>query len=224
MQLQRRFDLIPNLVETAKAYMAHERETLEAVTQARAAAIAGLSAAQANPGDPAAMQQLAQTQGALTGALGRFTRDGRGLPRPQGQPEHDAAVGGADLDREPVAFARQAYNDSVMNYNNRRQAFPGSVHRRACSTSARPPSGRSTPATPRPAKRRRCSSDPSSVNFFERQRAARGTTVRLVLLFAAAVVSIVAVVDAIVAVALPQLSRPRRCVGVDRSRPARSRC
>src|SRR5690242_21426263 len=72
VQLQRRFDLIPNLVETAKGYLAHERQTLEAVTNARTAAMAGLSAAQQNPGDPAAMKQLAETQGALAGALGRL--------------------------------------------------------------------------------------------------------------------------------------------------------
>src|SRR5438132_5396802 len=72
VQLQRRFDLIPNLVETAKGYMAHERETLEAVTNARAAAMAGLSAAQQNPGDPVAMKKLADSQGQLAGALGRL--------------------------------------------------------------------------------------------------------------------------------------------------------
>ena len=72
VQLQRRFDLIPNLVETVKGYLSHERETLEAVTQARNLAQAGLSAAKADPGDPAAMAQLAQSQGMLNGALGRL--------------------------------------------------------------------------------------------------------------------------------------------------------
>jgi len=127
VQLQRRFDLIPNLVETAKAYMAHERQTLEAVTNARAAAMAGLSAAQQDPGNPAAMKQLAQTQGALTGALGRLN------VAVEAYPELKASQNMMQLSEEltstenRVAFARQAYNDSVLSYNNRRQAFPGSL-------------------------------------------------------------------------------------------------
>src|SRR5690554_8075858 len=72
VQLQRRFDLIPNLVETAKGYLTHERETLEAVIAARSAAMSGLSAAKASPGDPAAMAELGQSQGLLNGALGRL--------------------------------------------------------------------------------------------------------------------------------------------------------
>jgi LemA protein len=127
VQLQRRFDLIPNLVETAKAYMAHERDTLEAVTNARAAAVAGLSSAQANPGDPAAMKQLAQTQGALSGALGRFTATAEAYPDLKANQNMMQLSEELTSTENKVAFSRQAYNDAVMSYNNRRQAFPGSV-------------------------------------------------------------------------------------------------
>lgn len=127
VQLQRRFDLIPNLVETAKAYMAHERQTLEAVTAARSAAMSGLSAAQANPGDPAAMQQLAQTQGALASALGRFTAVAEAYPDLKANQNMMQLSEELTSTENRVAFARQAYNDSVMTYNNRRETFPTSV-------------------------------------------------------------------------------------------------
>ena len=128
VQLQRRFDLVPNLVETAKAYMAHERETLEAVVAARGAALAGLSAAQASPGDPGAMQQLEAGQGALNAALGRL------IAVAESYPDLKANQNMAQLSEEltstenKVAFARQAYNDAVMAYNNRRETFPTSVY------------------------------------------------------------------------------------------------
>jgi len=127
VQLQRRFDLIPNLVETVKGYMSHERETLEAVTQARNIAQAGLSAAKADPGDPAAMAQLAQSQGMLNSALGRL------LAVSEAYPDLKASQNMMQLTEEltstenKVAFARQAYNDSVIAYNNRREVFPSSV-------------------------------------------------------------------------------------------------
>ncbi|MCD9005030.1 LemA family protein [Luteimonas sp. XNQY3] len=127
VQLQRRFDLIPNLVETVKGYMRHERETLEAVTHARNLAQAGLSAAKADPGDPAAMAQLAQSQGMLNGALGRL------LAVSEAYPDLKASQNMMQLTEEltstenKVAFARQAYNDSVMAYNNKREVFPSSV-------------------------------------------------------------------------------------------------
>lgn len=127
VQLQRRFDLIPNLVETAKAYMAHEKETLEGVTAARSAAMSGLSAAQAKPGDPEAMKKLSQSQGALTGALSRLNFVAEQYP------DLKASANMMQLSEEltstenRVAFSRQAYNDSVMSYNNRRQSFPASL-------------------------------------------------------------------------------------------------
>lgn len=126
VQLQRRFDLIPNLVETAKGYIRHERETLEAVIAARGAAMAGLSAAKASPGDPSAMAELAASQGALNGALGRL------LAVAEAYPDLKANQNMMQLSEEltstenKVAFARQAFNDSVMAYNNRREVFPSS--------------------------------------------------------------------------------------------------
>ena len=127
VQLQRRFDLIPNLVETAKGYMQHERDTLEAVIAARGAAMAGLSAAKARPGDPAAMAELASTQGMLDGALGRL------MVVAEAYPDLKANQTMAQLSEEltstenRVAFARQAYNDAVMAYNNKREVFPSSL-------------------------------------------------------------------------------------------------
>lgn len=127
VQLQRRFDLIPNLVETAKGYLSHERETFEAVTAARAAAMSGLAAAKASPGDPAAMAELGKSQGLLNGALGRL------MVSVEAYPELKASQNMMQLTEEltstenKVAFARQAFNDSVMSYNNKREVFPSSI-------------------------------------------------------------------------------------------------
>jgi LemA protein len=127
VQLQRRYDLIPNLVETAKGYLKHERETLENVITARNAAVTGLKAAAANPGDPAAMQQLAGAENMLTGALGKL------FALSEAYPDLKANTTMMQLSEEltstenRVAFARQAFNDAVMSYNNKREIFPNTI-------------------------------------------------------------------------------------------------
>ncbi len=124
VQLTRRYDLIPNLVETAKGYIKHERETLEAVIRARSAAVSGLQAAAAKPGDAAAMQELAGAESMLSGALGRL------LAVVEAYPDLKANQNMMQLSEEltstenKVAYARQAYNDSVMTYNTAREVFP----------------------------------------------------------------------------------------------------
>ena len=127
VQLQRRFDLIPNLVEVAKKYMAHERETLEAVIAARSAAQSGLSAAKANPGDPAAMAQLAAAQNQLNAGLGRLLAVAEAYPDLKANQNMMQLTEELTSTENKVAFARQAFNDSVMAYNNRREVFPSSV-------------------------------------------------------------------------------------------------
>ena len=127
VQLQRRFDLIPNLVETAKGYLHHERETLEAVVAARGAAMAGLSAAKASPGDPAAMAQLAGAQGALDGAIGRLLAVAEAYPDLKANQTMMQLSEELTSTENKVAFARQAYNDAVMGYNNRREVFPANL-------------------------------------------------------------------------------------------------
>src|SRR5687768_9223984 len=127
VQLQRRFDLIPNLVETAKGYIKHERETLEAVIAARSAAMSGLSAAKASPGDPAAMAELASSQGMLNGALGRLMAVAEAYPDLKANQNMMQLTEELTSTENKVAFARQAFNDSVMAYNNRREVFPSSI-------------------------------------------------------------------------------------------------
>jgi LemA protein len=127
VQLQRRFDLIPNLVETAKGYIKHERETLEAVVTARGAAMAGLSAAKASPGDPAAMAELANSQGVLNGALGRLMAVAEAYPDLKANQNMMQLSEELTSTENKVAFARQAFNDSVMAYNNKREVFPSSI-------------------------------------------------------------------------------------------------
>ncbi len=127
VQLKRRYDLIPNLVETAKGYIKHERETLEAVIKARNVALAAAQAASANPGNPAAMQGLNQAEGALTGVLGRLLAVSEAYPDLKANQNMLALQEELTSTENKVSFARQGYNDSVMEYNVRRESFPGNI-------------------------------------------------------------------------------------------------
>jgi LemA protein len=124
VQLTRRYDLIPNLVETAKGYMKHERETLEAVVNARNTAVAGLKAAAADPTDPEAMKKLAQAEQGLSGALGRLFALSEAYPDLKANENMMQLSEELTTTENKVAFSRQAYNDSVMIYNTLRESFP----------------------------------------------------------------------------------------------------
>jgi len=127
VQLKRRYDLIPNLVEAAKGYLAHERQTLEAVIAARGQAVSAASRAAAAPGDPAAMQGLAQAEGALGGAMSRLLAVFESYPDLKANQNILQVQEELTSTENKIAFARQAYNDSVMDYNTRREAFPDNV-------------------------------------------------------------------------------------------------
>jgi LemA protein len=127
VQLIRRHDLIPNLVETAKGYLKHERETLDAVVRARSAAVDAQSAASKAPGDPTAMGQLAGAENVLTQALGRLFALAEAYPDLKANQNMMQLSEELTSTENRVAFARQAYNDAVMSYNTQREVFPAKL-------------------------------------------------------------------------------------------------
>ena len=127
VQLKRRYDLIPNLVEAAKGYITHERETLEKVIAARNSAMGASQKAAAAPGDAAAMQGLAQAEGQLGGALGRMMAVFEAYPDLKANQNVLQVQEELTSTENKIAFARQAYNDSVMEYNTKRESFPDTI-------------------------------------------------------------------------------------------------
>jgi LemA protein len=127
VQIKRRNDLIPNLVEIVKGYLKHERETLEAVIKARNSAVSAAQAAAAAPGNPAAMQGLAQAEGALSGVLGRMFALAEAYPDLKANQNMISLQEELSSTENKVAFSRQAFNDSVMEYNTKRESFPDTI-------------------------------------------------------------------------------------------------
>jgi len=124
VQLKRRYDLIPNLIEAVKGYMAHERETLDAVIKARQGAMAAEQKVSADPSDPAAMKELNRAEGELGGTLGRLFALSEAYPDLKANQNMLALQEELSSTENKIGFARQAFNDSVMAYNNRREVFP----------------------------------------------------------------------------------------------------
>lgn len=124
VQLKRRYDLIPNLIETAKGYMKHERETLDAVISARNAASSGLEAAKSDPGNAGVMDVLAQAEGKLSSALGKFNMVMEDYPDLKANQNMMQLSEELTSTENRVAYSRQAFNDSVMVYNTYKQSFP----------------------------------------------------------------------------------------------------
>lgn len=127
VQLKRRYDLIPNLVETAKAYMKHEKETLENVIQARNSALQAEQKVAGNPSDPKAMRSFAQAEQALTSSMGRMLAVFESYPDLKANSTMGQLMEELSSTENKISFARQAYNDAVMSYNNSREVFPNVV-------------------------------------------------------------------------------------------------
>jgi LemA protein len=127
VQLKRRYDLIPNLVETAKGYLKHERETLENVIRARNVAYTASQAAAANPADGAAMRSLSSAESGLTGVLARFMAISEAYPDLKANQNMMQLTEELTSTENKISFARQAYNDAVMSYNTARETFPNNL-------------------------------------------------------------------------------------------------